>query len=289
MRYAINVPNFGDYADPATFLRLARRAEAAGWDGLFVWDHVLVDPDWGVPIADPWALLAAAGAVTRRIRLGPMVTPLPRRRPWIVARQASTIDHLTGGRLTLGVGMGAPPDAEFAAFGEDSDPAVRARKLDEGLAILDGLWSGAPFAHAGTEFHLQRMRFEPVPLQRPRIPIWVGGYWPHREALVRAARWDGVVPASRVTDATGQTMPVKELAAVLDVIRRARGSLDNYAVMVMGRTPPELDAASSIVEPLRAVGATWWSELLSGWRGSLTEMEERVAAGPPRVAATSAS
>lgn len=108
MRYAINVPNFGDYADPATFLRLARQAEAADWDGLFVWDHVLV--------------------------------------------------------------------------GEDPDPAVRARKLDEGLAILDGLWSGAPFAHAGMEFHLQRMRFEPVPLQRPRIPIWVGGYWPHREA-----------------------------------------------------------------------------------------------------------
>lgn len=286
MRYAINVPNFGEYADPRTFMRLAVEAEEAGWDGFFAWDHILIDPDWGVPTADPWVLLAAAAAVTDRIRIGPMVTPIPRRHPWVVARQAVSLDHLSAGRLTLGVGLGAPPEADFEAFGEESDVRVRAEKLDESLAILDGLWTDAPFEFVGEQYRLSRMRFSPAPVQRPRIPIWVAGYWPHRGPFRRAARWDGVVPASRVTEETGAPIPLDELEAILEVIREERGSddLTGFDVMVAGGTPASPDAAWRVIEPYAAAGATWWSEGLNGWRGSLAEMEARLRAGPPRVA-----
>lgn len=283
MRYAINVPNFGEYADPETFVGIARDAEAAGWDALFVWDHILIDPDWNVPIADPWILLAAAATVTERIRLGPMVTPLPRRRPWVVARQTVTLDHLSGGRLTMGVGLGAPPEAEFSAFGEEPDTAVRAAQLDEGLAVLTGLWSGEAFSFRGTHYRLEPMRFAPRPCQAPTIPVWVAGYWPHRAAFRRAARWQGVFPASRVTEETGAPMPLDELAAVLDVIRAARGpaGLDGFDVMVTGGTPSDTSEALEIVAPYRDAGVTWWSEGLNGWRGPLPEMMDRLRAGPP--------
>jgi alkanesulfonate monooxygenase SsuD/methylene tetrahydromethanopterin reductase-like flavin-dependent oxidoreductase (luciferase family) len=287
MRFALNLPNFGEYADPAIFVRLAREAEASGWDGLFVWDHILVDPEFGEPIADPWILLAAAATVTDRIRLGPMVTPLPRRRPWVVARQAATLDHLSGGRLTLGVGLGFPPDAEFEAFGEDGDARVRAARLDEGLAILAGLWTGEPFEHDGTVHHLARMRFLPAPVQQPRIPIWVAGYWPARAPFRRAARWDGAFPASHVTEETGLPMPLDELEAILGFIREERGAvgLDGFDVMIAGGTPADPDGAGRILEPYAAAGVTWWSEGLNGWRGSLEEMRDRLAAGPPRLPA----
>jgi alkanesulfonate monooxygenase SsuD/methylene tetrahydromethanopterin reductase-like flavin-dependent oxidoreductase (luciferase family) len=285
MRYAINVPNFGDYADPATFVRLAHEAETAGWDGFFVWDHILVERDWGVPLADPWILLSAAASVTSRIRLGPMVAPLPRRRPWVVARQAVTLDHLSEGRLVLGVGLGMPAEAEFAAFGEDPSPRVRADKLDEALAIVEGLGSGETFSHAGTHYQLEPMRFLPASRQRPRIPVWVAGWWPHRAAFQRAARWDGVFPASTVTEETGQPIPTDELNAILHTVRDARGErgLEGFDVMVGGGTPAEAALAEEVIGPYREAGVTWWSEGLNGWRGSLEEMEERLRAGPPRV------
>ncbi len=285
MRFAVDVPNFGEYADPQTFMRLAREAEAAGWDALFVWDHILIDPAWSVPIADPWILLAGAAAVTDRIRLGPMVTPLAQRRPRVVARQAVTLDRLSGGRLTLGVGLGAPANAEFVAFGEASDSRIRARSLDEGLAILSGLWSGTPFAHAGERYRLEQMTFQPPPIQRPRSPIWVAGYWPGRAPFLRAARWDGVFPASKVTEESGKPIPLEDLEGVLSVIREERrsDSLDGFDVAITGTTPAEASEARQIVEPYVGAGVTWWCEGLSGWRGSLAEMEERVRAGPPRI------
>jgi alkanesulfonate monooxygenase SsuD/methylene tetrahydromethanopterin reductase-like flavin-dependent oxidoreductase (luciferase family) len=286
MRYAINVPNFGDYADPAAVLDLARAAEEAGWDGLFVWDHLLGATDWRVPMADPWVLLAAAATVTHHIRLGPMVTPLPRRRPWVVARQAVTLDHLSGGRLTLGVGLGHPPEAEFAAFGEDPDPAVRARRLDEGLAILAGLWSGEPFAHAGAAYELKRMTFLPRPVQEPRPPIWVAGYWPHRAPLRRAARWDGVVPLSAALAESdpGAPIPLSELEEVVACVAAERGDrgLSGFDVVVNGTSPSDAAEAVALHEDYERAGATWWSENVNGWRGSPDEMLELVRRGPLR-------
>jgi alkanesulfonate monooxygenase SsuD/methylene tetrahydromethanopterin reductase-like flavin-dependent oxidoreductase (luciferase family) len=285
MRYAINVPNFGEYSDPRTFMRLAVDAERSGWDGFFVWDHILVDPDWGVPIADPWVLLSAAAAVTQTIRLGPMVTPLARRRPWVVARQASTLDHLSGGRVTLGVGLGTPPEVEFGAFGEDDDARVRAAKLDEALAILTGLWSGEPFEHAGAHYQLKRMRFAPPPVQRPRIPIWVAGYWPARAPFRRAARWDGAFPISKVTEESGALMPLAELAEITSFLREERGAeaAGQFDVVALGSTPADPLEAGEILAPYAAAGVTWWCEALNGMRAPLAELEERLRAGPPRL------
>ena len=143
MKYAIDIPNFGDFADPRLTAEVARDAEAAGWDAVWVWDHI--QRDEGVPYADPWILLTAIALATTQIRLGPMVMPLPRRRPWLVAREAVTLDHLSGGRFTLGVGIGNPIN-EFTDFGEETDLRIRAAMLDEGLAVLEGLWTGDPSA-----------------------------------------------------------------------------------------------------------------------------------------------
>jgi alkanesulfonate monooxygenase SsuD/methylene tetrahydromethanopterin reductase-like flavin-dependent oxidoreductase (luciferase family) len=196
-----------------------------------------------------------------------------------------TLDHLSRGRLTLGVGLGTPPAIEFAAFGEDPSPSVRAGRLDEGLAILAGLWSGETFSFDGTQYQLAPMRFAPRPCQAPTIPVWVAGYWPHRAAFRRAARWQGVFPASRVTEEAGAPMPLDELASVLEVIRAERGEagLESFDVMVAGGTPSDAAKAREIVAPYREAGVTWWSEGLNGWRGSLPEMLDRLGAGPPEA------
>ncbi len=187
MKYAINVPAF---TDSATVIDWARRAEQAGWDGFFVWDHV----QWleGVAPLDPWVTLGAVSQVTERVRLGTLVTPLSRRRPHVVAKQLATLDHLSGGRAVLGVGLGEPPDRDFENLGEVVDPRVRAAMLDEGLGVIDGLLSG-PVSHAG-KYYRVTADFHPRPVQQPRPPIWVAGVAPHLRPLARARRWDGVVP-----------------------------------------------------------------------------------------------
>ncbi|HET8630785.1 MAG TPA: LLM class flavin-dependent oxidoreductase [Thermomicrobiales bacterium] len=281
MQYGISVPNFAEYADPRTLADLARDAEAAGWDGFFLWDHILFDTGWRLPIADPWVALAAIAASTTRVRLGPLVTPLARRRPWKVARETVTLDHLTGGRLVLGVGLGYPPDAEFGQFGEETDDKVRARKLDEGLDILTGLWSGEPFAYAGEQYRLKETVFLPRPVQRPRIPIWVGGYWPNRAPFRRAARWDGVCPGSLNTN-WDEIIPLADLRAALYIAAYRAGAAP-YDVVVGGYTPGDDRAAgAAVVAPYAEAGVTWWIENIHGLRGPFDDMRERVRQGPPR-------
>lgn len=192
MRHAIFVPNFGVFSDPALVSDLARRSEAAGFDGWFLWDHV-VHREGNEPAADPWITLAAVATSTSRIRLGPLVTPLPRRRPWNVARQATTLDHLSGGRVVLGVGIGALRTPEFAGFGEEEDLATRGSMLDEGLELMEALWSGEEVHHEGAHYKVDGVQFRPTPLQRP-LPVWVAAVWPNKKPLRRAARWQGVVP-----------------------------------------------------------------------------------------------
>ncbi|MGZ8610784.1 MAG: LLM class flavin-dependent oxidoreductase [Actinomycetota bacterium] len=167
MRFGISVPNIGDLP---TLLELGTMTEAMGWDGFFLWDHSRFMKEFPVPVFDPWVVLAAVAERTGRIRLGPLVTPLARRRPWKVARETVTLDHLSGGRLILGVGLGYPADAEFELLGEDPDARVRAEKLDEGLEILTRLWSGEPVSFDGRHHHVRDTTFAPAPLQRPRIP-----------------------------------------------------------------------------------------------------------------------
>ena len=289
MQFAIDIPNFGHFADPRLTVDVARDAESAGWDAIWVWDHIMRDP--ADPHADPWILLAAIAMATTRIRLGPMVTPLPRRRPWQVAREAVTLDHLSGGRLTLGVGSGSRIH-EFAAFGGETDLRTRAAMLDEGLAILDGLMSGRPFSFEGAHYRIDEATFLPTPVQQPRMPIWIAATWPVRAPFRRAARWDGVWPLRRDPDGTSEPVTPDDVRGVCATIAEERipavpapGARDNrpFDVMVAGITPSDDPArAGATVREFAEAGATWWAERINPSRGSLELMRERIRRGPPR-------
>ena len=282
MRYAISIPNFGEWADPRTLVGLARDAEASGWDGFFLWDHIRFSAT-PLPVQDPWILLAAIATVTERMTIGPMVTPLPRRRPWIVARQAVSLDHLSGGRTMLGVGIGEPIDVELSAFGEEDDVKVRAAMLDEALTILDGLWSGEEFSFTGAHYQLAPMTFLPQPVQRPRIPIIVAGTWPNRGPIRRAVRWDGMHPMFPVPTEDWETK-ARALVAELRSLRADPNAPFEY--FDGGHTPDEDDPA--VVADL---GATWWVESIDPWRygwdgtaerwPSVEPARERIRRGPP--------
>ena len=217
MRYSVDVPNFGEFADPEVVAKVARRAEEAGWDALLVWDHVVEQKDLRREIADPWILLTAAALATRRIRLGTAITPVARRRPAKLAREVTTLDRLTGGRMVLGVGLGAPVDDEYGSFGDTTDTKLLAERLDEGLQALDLLWSGEPVTYRGNQITIDEVVFLPTPVQRPRVPIWVGGVWPNKAPMRRAARWDGAIPAMAGTIETARPPEVREVRELVGV------------------------------------------------------------------------
>ena len=277
MQYGITVPNFGSYADARALATLAREAEDAGWDGFFVWDHISAAASEGGPIADPWILLAAIALNTERVRIGTMVTPVARRRPWKLAREAVTLDHLSGGRMTLGVGLGFPAE-EFRLFGEDAEERVRAEKLDEGLEVMAGLWSGEPFRYEGAHYRIDETVFLPRPVQQPRIPIWVGGMLPARAPFRRAAKWDGVVPIR------ADIMPLTpaHVRQVIAYVKAHRTSEAQFDVVLSGESSG--GGPYVLKEPLAAyeeAGATWWLETLTDWRGALGDVHAYVRGGPP--------
>ncbi|MER7457220.1 LLM class flavin-dependent oxidoreductase [Micromonospora sp. NPDC126480] len=270
-RYAVGLPNVGPFADARTLLDLAVAAEEAGWDGVFLWDHVLFhDGDW--PVVSPVVVASAIATRTSRIRLGVLVTALPRRRVQVVARETATLDALSGGRLVFGAGIGSM-DLEYSAFGEDPDLRARGRRLDESLAQLGALWSGEEVATPTGA----RVRMLPAPVQRPRIPVWCAGRWPNRPGFRRSARWDGVV-ATFTGAGQGVPVPVGQFADAVRFVAAERGSLDGFDVAVEGWTAPE-DAAE-VVAPYAAAGLTWWIEAMGWWRGGPDAARERILAGP---------
>ena len=288
MRFAVDVPNFGDFADPRLFADLARRAEEAGWDGLFVWDHVTHSKQARRQIADPWVLLTAAALATQRIRLGPMITPVPRRRVSKLAREVTTLDRLTGGRMILGVGTGAPIADEYGTFGEPTDLRLLAAHLDEGLEALNLLWSGEPVTFRGEHVVVDDVAFLPTPVQRPRVPIWVAGIWPAKAPMRRAARWDGAVPILPATDGGSARSPdpaaVAEVREFLDASRAAAGrESEPFDLVIRGTTPADPAAAADLVAPLAAAGATWWEECDPDHLEQAASMFRRVDKGPPRL------
>lgn len=244
MKRGIFLPPFGSFGEPATLIDLAVSAEQRGWDGFFLWDHLVHRVDG--PYFDAWIALAAIAARTERIRLGPLVTPVPRRRPWKLAREAASLDHLSRGRLVLGVGIGTDHSREFSAFGEPDDDRTRAELLDEGLDIVTKLWAGEPAHHAGPHFHVDGARFLPRPLQQPRIPIWCAVHWPHRTPLRRAARYDGVVPV-------GELAP-DAVSELLGEVRSERTTDDPLDVAIPSWT------ATEPTHEYENAGATWWLE-----------------------------
>jgi len=191
MLYAISISPAGPGGDPAAMAELAVEAEQAGWDGIFLEDYIVYQGQAGMATYDPWVTMAAMAAATSRVCLGASVTPLPRRRPWKLASEAVTLDHLSNGRLILGVGAGDIHDQGFSATGEPLEPATRAQLLDEGLQIMTRLWTGEPVTFHGRHFRIEQLSLSPPPVQQPRIPVWIGGDWQLSGVKARVARWDG--------------------------------------------------------------------------------------------------
>jgi alkanesulfonate monooxygenase SsuD/methylene tetrahydromethanopterin reductase-like flavin-dependent oxidoreductase (luciferase family) len=281
MKFGIHIPIHGQYSDPNLLLDLAVEAERAGWDGFFLWDHITMVGK-APQVADPWIVLAAIAARTKDIRLGTMVTPLARRRPWKVARETVAIDHLSKGRLILGVGLGALGKAEFANFGEDDSIRTRAEKLDEGLALLMALWSGEQVNFEGKYYQVKNVRFLPKPYQQPRVPIWVGGYWPHKRPMRRAAQWDGVFPLQTGLGSK-KMVSLNTIKEITGYVRRNRPDDRDFDLVHWGLSTGDPPQDQDIIIPYMDAGVTWWLENLYPGRGSVKQMRERIRNGPPTV------
>ena len=274
MKYGFVLPK----GDARTAAEFAYQAEAAGWDGFFVWE-----PVWGV---DAWVSLAAAAMRTQRIRLGTMITPLSRMRPWKLASETATLDNLSNGRVILSVGLGAV-DTGFEAFGEVTDRATRAQLLDEGLEILTGLWCGQPFNYQGEHYQIKETSFNPPPspVQQPRIPIWVVGAWPRMKSMRRVLRYDGLLPNVMGADGKVRVGPPThdELRAMKAFIEDNRTQTPEFDIIVEGETPvDDPEQAASVVRGWGAAGATWWLEAM--WSASdLEDVLARIRVGPPLI------
>ncbi len=282
VRFGVNMPNFGDYGDPAVLVDIAHDAERAGWDGFFLWDHVQFSRGADVPVVDPWVALAAVAQTTERIVLGPMVTPLPRRRPWKIAKETATLDVLSGGRTVFGIGLGAPPDADFADLGEEADARTRAAMLDEGIELIDRFWSGEVVSHRGAHYAADGVRLLPRPVQRPRIPVWVAGFWPNKPPFRRAARWDGVFPILDNDDGWNPMTP-DALRTIVAYVDEHRAGGEPFDVVLADLTPPDPLQAGREVAPLADAGLTWWQESLGAPQHPFEYYRERVLAGPPKL------
>ncbi|HVF91257.1 MAG TPA: LLM class flavin-dependent oxidoreductase [Blastocatellia bacterium] len=267
--------------DIHTIGELTQEAEAAGWDGVFIADALAIETENFPATAwfDPWIALSVMAMRTERVRIGTLITPVPRRRPWKLAREAVTLDHLSGGRLTLGVGLGAAgDDGGFYKVGESMDLKVRARKLDEGLAVMDGLWSGKPFSFSGEHYRVQEMTMLPPPAQSPRIPVWVVGVWPKMKSLRRALEWDGIIPQKYRSMARMTPPEVQEMKQFID---RERTRTTPFDIVVGGTTPGgNRKRAVQIVRSFAEAGATWW---LESAMASMDAVRARIKKGPPRL------
>jgi alkanesulfonate monooxygenase SsuD/methylene tetrahydromethanopterin reductase-like flavin-dependent oxidoreductase (luciferase family) len=278
--FSVGLPTVGQFGDPAELVGSAVAAEQAGWDGVFFWDHLLYgQPAW--PVANSTVVAAAAAARTSRVRLGVLINPVARRRPALLAAETATLDVLSGGRMVFGAGLGSFSD-EWTRLGEDGDATARAARLDEGLAVIDALWTGEEVQHRGEYLTVDGVRMPLRPVQRPRVPVWIGGTWPARRPFRRAARWDGVMPTHR-DYGLGETMPPAVLAEIVEYVAEHRDAAAGaFDVALEGQTEPG-DSGAEVVAPYAAAGLTWWIEAFGWWRGGWAATSARIAAGPPRT------
>ncbi len=274
MKYGFVLPS----GDARVAADLAYEAEQAGWDGFFVWE-----PVWGW---DAWVSLAAAAMRTERIRLGTMITPASRMRPWKLASETVTLDHLSNGRVILSVGLGAI-DTGFDAFGEVTDRRTRAELLDESLEIITGLWSGKAITHSGKHYTVRETSFNvpPPTVQQPRIPIWAVGAWPSPKSMRRVLRYDGILPSARGDDGNMRQTTPDELREMKTWIDERRSSAGAFDIIVEGTTSSsDRERAAAKVQPWIDAGATWWIEARWGGEDDAAGVEglrRRLTAGPP--------
>ena len=285
MHYGLYLPNFGAFGDPETMVSLAVDAESSGWDGFFIWDHIA---GFDNTMVDPWVALGAVAQATQQIRIGTTVTPVPRRRPHKLARETASVDRLSNGRLIFGVGSGEGA-AEYGRLGEVSEHRIRGEMLDEALDVITRLWSGERVDHSGTHYRVEGARFRPTPVQQPRIPIWVGGVWPHRKPMRRAAQWDGVFPLFNIGEDDDIHVPLR---ACVEYLRSHRPTDAPFDLVYSGTTPGDDGArAQEMVAPFEESGVTWWLEAIAPYRygegfdepWDLAALRERVLQGPPRL------
>jgi hypothetical protein len=297
MKMAVFVaPTIFEYSEPENLIDLAKITEMAGWDGFFICDHLLLDPDGMLGLADPSIMLGAIAAVTDKVTIGSMITPVSRRRPWKLAKEFASLDQLSRGRLKIGVGLGGM-DQEFANFGENPDKKVLAKKTDEGLEIMERLHSGESVNFDGEIYQIKDARLLPRPLQRPRIPVWVAAMLPFKAGQRRAARWDGVMPQvmpshlDEAQDIGDTDMRVlmepspHQITEVVEFISGLRDGSDPFDVVVSGISYGlDMDAAQAKLKAYEEAGTTWWLEWLDcGKPGTLQSVREQILAGPPRV------
>lgn len=276
MKYGFTIPSDGIH----TIVELAVEAEAAGWDAAFYWDGINIHDHPGY---DPWVTMAAMAVRTERVRLGAMVSPLARRRPWKVARETVSLDLLSNGRLVLPVGLGALDDGGFVKVGEPTDRKTRAELLDESLEILTGLWSGEPFHYDGKHYHLEEMTFLPKPVQSPRIPIWVVAAWPSERSMARAMRYDGLLP-NVIVDGKQQDITPDHIRAMASYVAERRALATPFDIVMEGETPGDDPArAAAIVRPFAEAGATWWNETRWSAMDDIELVRTRIRQGPPRI------
>jgi alkanesulfonate monooxygenase SsuD/methylene tetrahydromethanopterin reductase-like flavin-dependent oxidoreductase (luciferase family) len=270
MHYGIEVVPFGGFADPRAVVELAVAAEAAGWEGIILWDHV----NFPYGAGDPWIMLAAVAASTRRLKLCTGVAPMPRYRPHLLARTLAGLDLLSQGRVIFGTGLGVEWD--FAPFGEPGDDKTRAAMADEGLELLIQLLSGEETTHHGRFYTAEAVRLATLPVQQPRIPVWIGGA--SKAGLRRAARWDGWVMGT-IDEAGNVTTPPAKIAADVAYIFDHRTDDAPFDVAVDGITQP---GERGLVQEYADAGVTWWFEAIYQTRADHAALLQRIAAGPPR-------
>jgi alkanesulfonate monooxygenase SsuD/methylene tetrahydromethanopterin reductase-like flavin-dependent oxidoreductase (luciferase family) len=269
MKFGLSVPNLGAFGDAGVLSALARDAETSGWDGFFVWDHILFRLEEAVPMVEPWTVLAAIATRTEKMTIGVMVTPISRRRPHVLARQVATVEQLAPGRVVLGAGLGTAVGPDFSAFGEVDGDRERAERLDEGLEIVRGLLSTDHYGFSGSHFSVEDATFLPRPAS---LPIWVGGRWPNKRPFRRAARYDGAF-----IERAGESVRPEDVAEA-KAYCLANGASEGFEMIVGGRTTGSED---SVVDFARA-GAAWYLEYLSWREEDAASSKARVLAGPPR-------
>lgn len=295
MKHGIYAPPHNDYGDPKRLVDLAVESERAGFNAIFIWDHLFLggEPD----VTDATVVLGAIAHATKRIRLGAMVTPLARRRPWKLAKELTTLDQLSAGRITLGIGIGSHPELEFGNVGEDDKAKSRAERLDEGLLILDPLLRGETVQHTGKYYQVHDTKVSPACVQRPRLPIWAAASLPVQAGLRRAARWDGIFPISLPETATMREdgsfdtaqmwLDPEGFADCVKATLEYRAAIDSnasateFAFAASGDT--RCDSASEARAKVRAfetAGANWWLEWIDDRLGTYDETITHVRRGP---------
>lgn len=261
MKFGLHLANFASFGDAAVIGELAAQAETAGWSGFFIWDHV-ARHEGVFPMVDPWIALTVAATRTKTMTLGALVTPVPRRRPWNLAREVATLDHLTKGRMVLGVGLGVSSGPEFNDFNEEANPKMRGDMLDAGLEIIKAAWTGEPVTHQSPHYRLDGVTFLPRPLQSS-VPIWAATERLKGRPVRRAAQLDGIFPIGVQPEQAGELLA--------EIARHRDRPMDGFDLVATG---------TDDAERWRAAGATWWLHDLP-WREPLDSIRRIIDAGPP--------